>query len=929
VRGGPFTRRDPATGGQSCLDLFVVSRELRPYVSSLVIDSGREMAVARAVRERGVAKLVYSDHYAGLLKFEGLPRRRREVKEKVEAKWNIAKPGGWNRYKVLTEEHSEQLERIVEGGNSIQEKMDKFEKVHNNIKFKAFGKVHIKKRETENTHNDSNVQRDVKANELLEEQTKRAEKELEEIKTIGKCKVGKVWEAKKKIVNGKKAPIEATAIVHPKTGKLVVEREEIKNVTLKYCKDTLKSNEPEEGYEDEIRKKRYEVNKRLSETDGSFVIKKVTFDKVIEKFKKSNKRNYDFLIRSSESFQGVVFKLCQIMAAEETFPESFRNTTLHMIFKGGKGRREVLSDNRFIHSKPWLPRAAEACVVEEGLKGPLVEGSSMYQIGGQPGHRAEELIFVMKSIIAHQRAKGKALIIQCWDLSKYFDKEMIEDAILTCYKRKVNPKAARIWYKLNQNTRIQVKTGVGMSDFTEVGAVVGQGTIGGALVSQAVLDEAISEEFCPGEEHEANYGQVPMQPCMFQDDLIHAALGTKEAREAGDKIHKAIKKRGLNLNETKSVYIIVGTKKQKETLREEFESNPLMCGATKMIQKEKDKWLGQQLASGGLADSVAATVAAREGKIRGAGLEIANIVNDWRSQAAGGMETALLLWEACCIPSLLHGAGTWVDITRATERKLNMLQQWFLRLVLQVGPGAPLASLCWETGTVDMKLRIWKEKLMLVLHLRGLGERTLAGSVYKEQVARGWPGLAKEAKEICVKLKIEDCNSANITTTLDKSHYKRIIKEAIIKKNESILRGEAEGKTKCIKIMKDKYGKKTYMSESLIGEVRKWYRTRVGMLPFAGNYTHDKRFARTDWMCRCETSKENEPHLRSGECPIYNDLIEKYTNLDDDKELLNYFQEVIKRRDMIDDINEEEKREEEERAAEIPPLMPASWASTQ
>jgi hypothetical protein len=130
----------------------------------------------------------------------------------------------------------------------------------------------------------------------------------------------------------------------------------------------------------------------------------------------------------------------------------------------------------------------------------------------------------------------------------------------------------------------------------------------------------------------------------------------------------------------------------------------------------------------------------------------------------------------------------------------------------------------------------------------------------------GWPGLAKEAKEICLKLGVEDCNTTNLTTNLDKANYKKAVNEAINKKNESMLRGQAEGKKKCIKIMRDKYGKKTYISESKIGDVRKYYRTRVGLLPFAGNYSHDRRFARTDWMCRCEESKEDEVHLSSGEC---------------------------------------------------------------
>ena len=88
-------------------------------------------------------------------------------------------------------------------------------------------------------------------------------------------------------------------------------------------------------------------------------------------------------MKSGLRFQNIVYKLCQEMVRKETFPASFHETTLHMIFKAGNGRRQVLSDYRFIHSKPWFPRVVEACVVEEGLKKPLIEGSSIYQIGGQ------------------------------------------------------------------------------------------------------------------------------------------------------------------------------------------------------------------------------------------------------------------------------------------------------------------------------------------------------------------------------------------------------------------------------------------------------------------------------------------------------------------------------------------------------------------
>ena len=80
----------------------------------------------------------------------------------------------------------------------------------------------------------------------------------------------------------------------------------------------------------------------------------------------------------------------------------------------------------------------------------------MYQIGGQPGHCSEEHVFVLKSIIARQRAQGKQIIIQPSDIQKYFDKEMIEDFVLTSLKRGAAPKLVRLWNKLNKSTRIRV-----------------------------------------------------------------------------------------------------------------------------------------------------------------------------------------------------------------------------------------------------------------------------------------------------------------------------------------------------------------------------------------------------------------------------------------------------------------------------------------
>ena len=77
------------------------------------------------------------------------------------------------------------------------------------------------------------------------------------------------------------------------------------------------------------------------------------------------------------------------------------------------------------------------------------------------------------------------------------------------------------------------------------------------------------------------------------------------------------------------------------------------------------------------------------------------------------------------------------------------------------------------------------------------------------------------------------------------------------------------------------------------------YRTRWGMQPFAGNYSHDSRYARSNWLCLCLESREDESHIKSGTCKVYGDLTLKYSDLTSDENLADLFREVLARRDQL------------------------------
>ena len=217
------------------------------------------------------------------------------------------------------------------------------------------------------------------------------------------------------------------------------------------------------------------MNTKLGE---GFTVEKDVFDTVVDKFKRNNKRNYDFLTKGSEEFKESIYKLSKRIIEEESVPDQFRNTTLHQIWKKKPGtKKEDLDANRFIHCKEWLPRTVESIVVAE-MEQSIKQATSMFQIGGIAGHRPQEHLFSVKSIIGKYEQQRKLLIFYSNDVSKFFDKEVLIDCMQELASAKINPRAYRLFFKLNKDTKIRVRTGCGFSQWEEAGDLLGQGSGG-------------------------------------------------------------------------------------------------------------------------------------------------------------------------------------------------------------------------------------------------------------------------------------------------------------------------------------------------------------------------------------------------------------------------------------------------------------------
>ena len=79
---------------------------------------------------------------------------------------------------------------------------------------------------------------------------------------------------------------------------------------------------------------------------------------------------------------------------------------------------------------------------------------------------------------------------------------------------------------------------------------------------------------------------------------------------------------------------------------------------------------------------------------------------------------------------------------------------------------------------------------------------------------------------------------------------------------------------------------------------------RFRLLPFACNYSHSKKYEKTNYLCGCEKAREDEQHLKSTDCPVYADIREQFLELDNDEDLVKYFTMVLARRDEMDALED-------------------------
>ena len=838
------TRYDPASGKGSLLDLAIISDNLARSVKKFEVDTHKKWTPFVLIKNGDQLVKKTSDHCAIQLNVK-LTSIRSDCKKVPVV--NYRNPEGWKNYKDVSDKFAEKIKKVVEETEDINMVRIKIEAINMEIENEAFGLIWQggNKKKKKKKRNCKELK------ELYQEQHEELNKMLDEGCLNAKSLNAKIYKLKEIIDGPKISASEPMCIKDPENGELITDPEKIKKVSLEHNVKILTKNPIRKEDEGE-RKKKEEHHQKIMRKDDkdSWELSREMFDKVLEKLKEKGKKMFNPLNKAGDKYKDAIFKYMKRIIDEEDVPFQFSETTLIGIWKG-KGSPLDLNMNRYIHEKAWPARLCDALVTEK-MKPSIVESCPDIQIGGIPGSQSSQHLLTLKLWMMMKETNRENGIFQVFDMAKFFDKESLLDAMHNLSTRaKVSDKSYRLCWKLNEKTRIAVRTSIGKSDHRVTDDSLGQGSFCAALISTINIGHAIVDTFkgVPS----TRLGTMGLNSLILQDDISKMNDNLKQAREGCEKIDETLKRKQLSVNYDKSKFLVMGSKKfRKETL-EEVSKNPMKMGGVIIGHSDKEKYLGDYIHENGCRESISETIKARMNGLNKKCDDIIAVSEAPLMSSTGNSLSAIKLFEAQVIPALLHNSETWIDITETHIADLESFQEKFMRKLMRSAGSTPKAILHWDSGLKLMRWRIAEKKLRFLMKIMDKEGLNIAKVAVLNEVLLDLKGLAYECRKISEQIGLPDV----MYTSVSKYEIRRAINQADL--NEK--RKDMEESKKCGDRLTDNPDDNTYLSYMPLPIARIYFKYRARSI--AGVKVNNKGSFKANLNCRfCDLGiEETQEHL--------------------------------------------------------------------
>ena len=172
-------------------------------------------------------------------------------------------------------------------------------------------------------------------------------------------------------------------------------------------------------------------------------------------------------------------------------------------------------------------------------------------------------------------------------------------------------------------------------------------------------------------------------------------------------------------------------------------------------------------------------------------------------------------------------------------------------------------------------MRIWQEKLLLLLRIKQKDTSVLCRQVYEEGRRNGWPGLGSEVSDICTEIGLPDLNENNLS--------KGTIKKAIADHHYKDVKQELDKSIKLENIKHEEFHEvQEYFHEKSVEKSKMAFKVRSHMVQdIPGNFK--EKFRKKGDSLNCKYCDESEVMMTQSHCLVCPAWAELRVGLDMDK----------------------------------------------
>ena len=720
---GTWTRIQMKDGEvkKSAIDYVLLQKDASSLLESMDIDEDKVYCPYRERSTRKNRKIIFSDHCAILLTLSIEPDLTKSQSESYKT-WNYSEDG-YAKYKEVSQEgmevdwHPDSTEaynlwsmkfehllsrcftkKTVKLGPRNEVKIKKTKSVRNILS--SLAKKGQVQRRIAKKYLERVIELETRQEAMLK--TNRLKQTLSVLTEDEKFSPNGYWKLKK--AADKNVTTEMASTVIKDNGVEVSGDKAINQAYKEEFEHRLRTREPHDGwgeYVDELNAVIREWLAGESVTSPSFTFEELV--KAIHRLKKGKSPGIDdyppeLFIYAGEGVLMALLQLFNQIKTSREIPDQWNIMKIITIYKK-KGCKKMLQYYRGIFLAIVISKIFEA-LIKGRIKANLDQINPL-QAGSATGRSAADNVFLLRGCIDHSVANKKPLYITAYDYEQAFDSLWVEKCILALKNLGVDKEMLQLIYNLNKKAKVVVKTPYGMTEMFETDPLVKQGTVLGSSMCSS-----LTGEYC-GINHEqgAKVGNFTVSSLLYVDDLLDLTESLIDREKSHLQAVVFTKQNNLRFSGKKCFSMGINCEEEAPVLEIDEERW--------VIPVDEIVYLGDVFNELGNNDGLIKDRIRRATK---AMISISSLIKE-TNLGIHEVQVWLLLYQSLFLSTVLFNSQTWSRLRKKDIEQLKVIQQKFLKKILNLPSSTPNSFLFLELGVLPIEREIHKRQLMFLHRL--------------------------------------------------------------------------------------------------------------------------------------------------------------------------------------------------------------------